>query len=441
MMMNTQAFVERVKTTKFHKYLIIALIIYTPNQIHFPSSLGLPGVNVLNVICLMVWIIHLMSKRANDVKPQLRRRLFIVMGFMVYAFGIAQLRAPLNLMADITYVKTAIFYPLYFFLFFYVVRDEDDIRFYTLVILFVATLAAVEAIREAINYGITRYSETRRAAGPFGPNYTAANRAGVFYSMFFPLFLSIALFYKGEKNVRRLCYAGALLTVTAIFFTYSRQSYFIAALCAVILLARKGPFFFFLLVLAGLNYKLWVPEAAIQRLEGTQQVNEHGEEELDESTESRFELWAAGFKMMVAHPQGIGLNRFKNESGNYSIYPNKDAHNYYVLFAAEASPIAAIFHIILVISLFVMGNKLRKLARSKGDDFGEALGRGFAMSSFAMIMGNIYGSPFFSGEVMGLYWAMAGMVVRRIQLLNQGPDDEEKETDEDPTQPVIKRAL
>ena len=404
--------------SNFLKFSIVVLLIYTPNQLHFPTSLGIPGLNVLNIIFGLVYLVHLSQKRKDPLKPYLSGRFFIVMGFMIYGFLVAQLRMPLGIMTDITYLKTGLFYPLYFFLAFHIVQSRKDMKFLVLVIMVVAAVAALEAIREALSYGIGNYQDSHRAAGPFGEDFRSSNRAGIFYSMFYPMFLSFALFASGyPKLIRWAAASGAVITVVAVFFTYSRQSYGICLLLTALLFIRKSSLMIVVLIVALANYQFWVPESAVERLEGTQQTNEFGEEGVDESTASRWVLWQGGMKMVGEMPWGIGLNRFKNEIGNFSIYSGKDAHNYYVLISAETSPLSTLFHLILVFSLIALGIKLAKSGKAISDDYAITFGIAFFGMSLAMILGNIYGSPFFSGEVMGLYWFTGGMVCRYYMIL------------------------
>ncbi len=415
-----QKSVERTNqdVSTFLKFSLVVLLFYTVNQLHFPSSLGIPGVNVLNIIFGLVYLTHLSQQRNDKLTPYIKGRFILVMCFMVYGFVIAQLRMPLNLMEDITYLKTGLFYPLFFFLAFHVVQTREDIKFIVIAIMGVAGIAALEAIREAIDYGIGNYQDSHRAAGPFGENFTSSNRAGIFYAMFYPLFLSFALFASGYKKIIRwAAVSGAVVTVAAVFFTYSRQSYGICLLLTAILFIRKSSLMIVFLLVALVNYQLWVPDSAVERLEGTQQTNEFGEESVDESTASRWVLWKGGMDMVAKMPWGIGLNRFKSEVGNFTIYSGKDAHNYYVLISAESSPLSTIFHVALVLSLIIMGLKLAKAGKNVNDEYANTLGTAFFAMSLAMMLGNVYGSPFFSGEVMGMYWFTGGMVCRYFMIL------------------------
>jgi O-antigen ligase len=121
--------------------------------------------------------------------------------------------------------------------------------------------------------------------------------------------------------------------------------------------------------------------------------------------------------MIQDKPWGIGFKRFGELSGSYGGKPDLDAHNHYVLFATEASLIGLVAHLILVLSLWWYGHSYYRLAKRRRNPLGRCLGSGFAFMTVAMILGNIYGSPFANGEVMGLYWILAGLMARHMLIL------------------------
>lgn len=403
----------------FLKWSMAFLAFYTVNQIHFPQSLGVPGLNVLNLLCLVVWLAHLRTGRKNDVKPILRKRFFILFAVIFYAFLIAQVTLPEEILVDINYLKAAIFYPMYFFIFFYIVRSESDIRFIMYVCLFVAMVAGLEAVREGLDYGNLTFNHSKRASGPFGEDASTANRAGIFFSMFFCLALATILYHPepGNRWIRWAAMFTAFIILAGTFYTFSRQSYLIIAAVAALMMLRRGPALIVILLVAALSYQFWVPDAAIDRLSDTQQVDEDGKEIVDDSTSSRWVQWEAGWQMILDKPLGIGFRRFKQLSKSYGGKKDLDAHNHYVLFAAEAGPIGLIVHLVLIFSLWWYGHSYYRLAKLRKNPLGRTLGSGFAFMTVAMILGNVYGSPFSNGEVMGLYWALAGLMARHMHNL------------------------
>jgi hypothetical protein len=397
--------------------LLALLILYTINQIHLPSDLGIPGVNVVNL--LFAGVLALVLLRSDSaVRPPSRLggalRLYFLMMAVGTLIGIAT--RPGDLMADLTYLKTLLFYPLYYFLFYYAVDDLKSARRLIIAVLVVAVVAGLEAWSEARAYGIGGYSETHRASGPFGPDYRTANRAGVFYAMLLPMFVALMLFFRQRFSWRLLGLVGVLVLVGGILVTYSRQSYFIGLLGLALLVWKRG---IGTTLLAGLFLALvfpFLPQGAFERVEETQQESATGEERYDESTESRWELWKGAVAMWEDNPAGIGLNRFKREIGSYSIYSGKDAHNYYVLTLAEAGPQGVIALLWLVFAMWRLG---RWAAAQATDDESRALTYGFGVSLVGMMLGNIYGSPFSEGSVMCAIWALAAITERYVQLRSQ----------------------
>ncbi|MET1256757.1 O-antigen ligase family protein [Aliikangiella maris] len=397
----------------FFVKVLAVILVYIPNQLHFPASLGLPGLNVLNVLVIYAYFLYRSQKLEPSEPDQIKGFLFFYFFMLTSSFVVAQMRISLDLVTDVTNLKTLIFYPCIYFLYYHAVRTYDDASKLYLVILFVAFVAGLEAIREAIDYGIGNYHESKRASGPFGVNFYSANRAGVFYSMFLPYFLAIVFFWKGNVLLKYAGIIGSVTLVAAIFFTYSRQSYFIAVLAIAYMIFKRRGFVSILMIIVLALGPLWVPESAMQRIEGTEQVSDTGEEKYDESTESRFILWAAAMDMVAEYPQGIGLNRFKQEIGNFSIYSGKDAHNFYVLTIAESNIIGLLALLLLIFSLWRLGRRVIKLDKSFTT---KVVGHGYTCSVICMALGNIYGSPFASGEVMGCFWAMTALTARYYWL-------------------------
>ena len=334
-------------------FVLVFIIIYVPEQLHFPTGLGLPGLNVLNLLFLFALILHLTSHENTNstVTAPLKSRFLFFFGALFLSFIIAQAGGVTNLIEDATKLKEAIFYMLLYFLYFHAVQDIKTIRILFLVVLLVAGLASIEVIKEAADYGFGgNFNYTHRASGPFGSNWRNSNRAGVFFTIFVPYFIALALYYKQNKFIRIASVVAIILCVFAVFFTYSRQSYFILAFLLMASLYKKSKALTIIGLVVILNYAAWAPDSVTQRIGETQQVDEQGDENLDASTESRFILWAGAWEMIKEKPWGIGFNRFKSEIGNYCVIPNKDAHNHYVLTTAESGILGFVTLVMLLLS-------------------------------------------------------------------------------------------
>ena len=402
--------------------LLAILLVYVPNQLHFPSDLGLKGLNVFNLLLLLTWILMLVNGAGAGKPAPLRWRIAAFCGMLVLAFFVGQRHLAAVFMEDLTELKTALSYILLYFLFYHAVDSVKTIRMLFLVLLFVVFIASLEVIREALDYGIGNYVFTHRASGPFGHDWRNANRAGVFFAMFGPLFVSLMLFYKERGWVRWLALLGIGCATAAAFFTYSRQSYIILALGALILAVRRNPLIGVVVALFLSTYTLWAPATVVERMQSTYVEDATGEEQLEESAESRLIIWKGAFQMIKRHPFGVGFNRFKGEIGNYTIYEAKDAHNEYVLIASEAGLQGLLAFLLVVFGLLGLGIRLWRIADTEEE---KVLGYGFTVVCLCTILGNVYGSPFFYGEVTGNLWALAGLVARYTDLVQNAEEEEE----------------
>jgi hypothetical protein len=340
---------------------------------------------------------------------------------------------------DLTNYKNVVFYPLLYFLVYHSVRDMKTLRLLVLMTLFIAFTSSVLGVRQAMEYGIGNFDQHKRVAAPFGWSVFDANRSAIFFCIHLQIVLAMALFSKSRGWLRLACWVTFGLGVFAVFHTYSRQSYFILAVLLLLIAMRKNLVVAALACLALYNYEVWVPDTVMQRIEMTSAesnlaprpalgfdpntsssslpgtlpaVKPAEEREYDESTESRFILWEGAWEIIQQNPLGIGLARTIGDHVPPQL-AGKDAHNFYVLLTTEAGVLAPPFLVALLISLLWLGQRLAQL---KGDDEARALGVGFVMATLAVVLGNIYGSRFLDGDVMGNYWIYAGLAARAWQI-------------------------
>ena len=261
--------------------LLVILLVYVPNQLHFPADLGLKGFNVLNILLILTFIALLGTGARARTPAPLRWRFIAFAGALFLSFVIAELRAPADIVEDLTVLKAAVTYLLLYFIFYHGAKDWQRARRLIAVLLFVAFVAAIEAVREGFDYGFGRYDDARRASGPFATNYLGANRAGVFYATFLPMFLALFLLRRRSKLANLAGLIGSVSTVMAIFFTYSRQAYLIAAVVTLALATKRNLIVGVLAVWLLASWTLWAPKAAVDRVQMTYVESASGEEQLD----------------------------------------------------------------------------------------------------------------------------------------------------------------
>jgi O-antigen ligase len=396
--------------------LLFVDLLFVVNQVHFPWETGIPGVAPANILMLLTLLAMAVKKdELADVPPRMVKPFGWFFASLVVAFLWAQLRASANLLDDLTYLKNALFFPLFYFVFLKCRQDRRTTRWLVIWIMVIAAVAGLEAIREGFDYGFGKYNPMRRASGPFGVDWHNANRAGVFYAMFMPMFVALALFSKRRRFWRIAAIGGAALLAGGALFTYSRQAYFLILLAVAVLLVRKSvvaavAIGALLVALAG-----YLPDSVFQRVDETSQ-GESARQDVDESTASRWEIWAGAMAMFADHPLGVGLNRFKREIGGYSQHKGYDAHNFYVLTLAEAGPHGLLALLYLMGSLFFGLAAFIRHRVPPEDPEANALAIGFTVCTVCMALGAIYGSPTLEGAVMAPYWALCGLLERYVHL-------------------------
>jgi hypothetical protein len=420
------------------RLLLAALLVYVPNQLHFPADLGIKGLNPLNILMLAAFIaaVPLMWRRRDSAPLRWAFLLFFAMLAVSYFVGQAHPEARPE--EDITLLKTAITYMLLYFLFFHAVEDQRAVKLCVAVLLLVVFVASLEVIKEALDYGIGRYVETHRAAGPFGQTHVNANRAGVFFAMFVPVFMTLALFQRGGFLTRLVGIGGSVCGVLAAFWTYSRQAYAILALMFLLLFTRKNPVLGVLAFLSLASYQLWLPAAVVERIDMTTTSNETGEaidleamatrgeglEGLEVSARMRPILWRGAIEMFLAHPFGVGMGRFTDEIGNYCIFERMDAHNSYLRLLAETGWQGLGALLLILAGLLWRGIRLLWYASNPTD---RLFGIGYTACVVAMALANVYGTPIFYGQVMGNFWAFSGIASRYDALRAEERDAEQDE--------------
>jgi len=407
------------------KAILGFMILYVPYELHFqkyvPLDIGVKGLNLFNLLFLLAWAgMTFAGIKAKTPAPLKGRFLFFFI-VMCIAFLIGQAYDSSTALDDLTVLKNVIFYMLLYFLFYHAVQDVKTIRLFFALILGVVLLASVEMIREAMDYGIGSFTESHRVAGPFGPyDFRAANRASAYLVMFTPVFASVFLFYRSKALYRWIALGSTIVCVIAIFFTGSRQAYFILALLGVLLAFRRGIFPAILMAFLVIGYEYWVPQSVIERIQMTETVDEMGNKTLDESTESRLVQWSAAWEMVKGRPWGIGLNHFRREVGNFSVYSNLDAHNVFVLTLTEAGFQGLAALLFVLIGLYGLARRAQRINSSEDTLL---LGYGYMMALVGMTLGNIYGSRFFDGQVMGNFWMLSGMLARYYTLAQETSDE------------------
>lgn len=401
--------------TSFANILLAIIIVYLPYQLHFPIVFDVKGINFINLLFFFALLPVLMRKEKSQTLTPIKWNFFALFGLLVMAFLVAQARDGSRFADDLTILKTYIFYPLFYFLYFAAVRDVKTIRFLMLTMLFVTAVISLQTMRQGIDYGFGEYSHSKRAAGPFGKDFRGSNAAAAYFVIFVPLFVAAFLQYR-LKLYERVIVAGAIfLGVFATFVTYSRQAYIILSAVFILHAMRRSLVIAILIVLFVSSYEVWAPATVITRIQMTEMTDESGEMVVDESTASRFRLWEGGTQMLGDHPLGVGLAHFPIEIGKYvPEYSNFDPHNGFVLITAEAGFLAVPVLLFFFGGLFSLGWRLSRFKKIEDARF---LGGAYMVAVVGVIASNLFGSRLFNGEIMGNFWILSALVARYLMIL------------------------
>lgn len=399
------------------QYLLLALmIILLPNSSRFMVETGIPGINLLNLMFLLLLVGMALSGR--EAVPMHRGRITPVLLLMILVlflgFMHTQLTDGSNFGADMTSLKSVVVYPLLYFIFRRSRLDLTETRRLILLTLAVAVVAGLEAVWEWSRFDHGAYSPTMRAGGPFG-DARASNGAGAFYVMFLPMLLAYFLYYRGSTFWRLAALLGSLVLCLAVMATHSRQAYLIAVAVVLLLMLRRNILVAIVLGALMAASISFLPDSVVDRVAETQQESGTGEQELDHSTASRFVIWKGAIQMWRDHPGGVGFNRFKEHIGDYTNYAGYDAHNSFVLILAELGPIGFIALVCLFWSLWGMARRFRR-SPAVGDPELDGLTLGFTFAVVSMVLGNLFGSFVFHGSFMSNFWILCGLLERYVAL-------------------------
>ena len=303
---------------------------------------------------------------------------------------------------------------LFFFIARGLVRDREGmvamLRCIAVVAIMVGALTWIEGIQRGSRGSI----EASRVEGLM----RQANQMGAFLVYYGAVALAL-VFVERRLVVRAFFFGGFLVVARASLFTFSRAAYLALAAGSTIIAFLHNP-----LILVGgaaaggvavVARPSLIPESIRARFEQTNEgTGLEGEAmQLDKSSAYRLILWKAGFRMVREHPlTGVGLGRFSAVVGGYTEVqlskndPN-DAHNAYLLTAAEMG-IPGI--LIMVVLLLTLGAAAFRLYYRRSHPADRAVALAFLGCWVALIVSCSLGSRFGDEALIALFWALCGVL-------------------------------
>jgi putative inorganic carbon (HCO3(-)) transporter len=199
-----------------------------------------------------------------------------------------------------------------------------------------------------------------------------ANSLGWYFNFLLPIPLAL-LFYKTHIKYRILVFILALSGILALFFTFSRASWFCFLLSVAIVISL-------LLIHASLKKKVYITilVALLAILLGIgflitdNPVKERFLQDDRGSAYTRIPLMQVAFTMIKAHPLiGVGLNNYTlvhqeydETTDNITYYFPHTVHNVYLLLAAEIGIPGLLFF--LMLTIHIIKRALKYIYNSSG---------------------------------------------------------------------------
>ncbi len=313
---------------------------------------------------------------------------------------------------------------LMYFLVLNTVKDRTTIRHIVTIIMIASTVVGLMAIYDYIEVGDTSLEQAR-----IGGIATHSNSLAAFFNYY--IFLPFGFFLMNSKRSKFwLLLIPFLIQFRGIMVTFSRGGYiaFAAGLYAINFFRSKLLFFLTLVAtwIIVLN-PIFLPSGIRFRMSQTftnkvsyVQMDKDVEDSVDGSTRSRIEIWKGALKMISEQPIfGVGYGLFFPLIANYWIGGfSIDAHNTYLIIAAEMGVPALVTFILII--LMVTWNTFQ-LYRTTEDPYTKAFALGFLGGLFGLMVSNMFGSRLDSQEVSSYFWILTALMIRlRILDFKEG---------------------
>jgi len=401
------------------------MVIYLPFSKQLAGDFGglISAVNLTNMLFLVI-LISAFANRLREGGLHFERHILHVPIFLLVGWGtvtftywslLSQNQYFLRFLPDFKrWMDPIMLYLLYFHL----VKDQRRWKAVVVLVMIGVTLVAGLAVHDYMGVKAGTSLDKSRIGGIAGQ----PNILGAFFVYYMFLFAGFWL-----QHLRRgrawLLWLPFLLCFRGIMVTFSRGAYLAFAQGVLGLTYFKNKALFALAVGAIafciVNPSV-LPEGIRFRVESTFKSKaeltsvygiRHLEEEVDRSAAIRLEIWKATIEMIKDHPwAGISFGRFQNHLHLYlDLGKQMDAHNAYLIVAAEQGIPALVLFILVLLVLYRV---TVVVYRRHPDPFIRATALGFLGGLSGLFMANMWGSRVNTTETSGYLWIMAALMAR-----------------------------
>ncbi|MHB1286924.1 MAG: O-antigen ligase family protein [Leptospirales bacterium] len=410
-------------------YALMALIVYIPYAKAVSGNMegavtGLNFTTALMLISILGMYSRLQGSQMEPALPleQTFRRLvtlFCLMG------AISVLHADLGF-AGMSVMESLVDYKrwlepfLVFFLFTYLVREEEEGRILIYLMAFTMVMVGIGSFWE--RHELENRSHLVRLAGIAGQ----ANTMGAFYANYIFLILAF-LVMKGRKIIRKSFFMLGFLGCLVGLFTTESRGDALGMAGGVLLYSFVRSKLAFLGIVAGLAFLFFnvqfLPAGLRARVEHTVvHQNNYGFSEstqLDASAQTRLVLWTGAVRMIMAQPVfGVGEGMFHEYIYQYVDHTEKtanldlrgrDGHNAYLMIGAEMGAPALLLFLTLIFFMFRIA--IRSY-RSSSDLYWKTVSACCLGSLASLVITNMFGSRAISLILSGYLWALLAILLK-----------------------------
>lgn len=232
-------------------------------------------------------------------------------------------------------------------------------------------------------------SGTDRVYGPPNSMIGDNNDFGLALNMTLPFFFFLAQTETNPK-LKRLFGVLFILTIPAIFFTYSRGAMLglVAVMGMMMLQLKKRKILIPVVLLGAAIAFLFAPEAWKERMNPT------GEQSLDKSAESRINAWTFAWNLASDYPvAGGGFATFTRPLFIlYAPHPGDlhGPHSVYFGILAEHGFVGLFLYLSLIASAFYSTSQVIRWSKTMGDEVAAQYARMFRFSMVGFLVSGLF---------------------------------------------------
>jgi O-antigen ligase len=398
--------------------ILLAAVLLPATQ-SLPET-GIPGVNPINILILVLMVALFVGKRSEKTPPPpfpATAATFLLVLIHVYGWIVATVFRDLpdvpgvealTAFGGFLDLKELVMLLLLMYLTFRLARTTEDVKLFL-------TLVVVGMFTEVAFCILEWLQDLSRVTG----HLRKPNSLGAFMSIVGVT--TGAIFVSLRTKARWLHLGVALGAVFSALQTFSRGGIVGLFGGLAFILFLRNRYLFILLILMGLSYQVWMPERALQRFDTAVEVGTTGGVEVAGTMAQRIVIWKASIRAWADHPLGLGLNTLAYFSAQYGAEgemsaPDKSAHNQYVAVFAELSPVGLIIMLWLFWAMFRAALVCMRRGESRGLI---PLGMAGLGALVGMGLPNIVGTFVFQAAISGHFWMIMGLVHKGAELLRQ----------------------